>query len=504
MFCKNCGHNLADGARFCTECGTVVTDEARNIYDKSVREEPSYPSSPVSDSPAEYSTESGQNICSVCKTPNAEGLKFCVNCGLPIGESKEKTNFDVNMQSKQTKSKAPLIIIIVAVAVVLLGAVAALFIFDPFDFGLGKDDSSKTTVETTYDNGYDWQENNGFENGFNEVTRNFTYLEPKTEPVEIGPVNDNTGVIDKSQMQSLQSKIAKKESATGVTIKFTIKDDLNLNAESFANRECINECGDDGIYIVIDTKRNEAAIATSGDGEKYVGASAKRMVDEGIEEHIEYAEYYDACVKVLDNILNKEKSTRFEEVAGADQVVFVEKNSGSNTGKLYLVEWYRGDEEILYEIDKVYLGKDGITSSPSETKSATPKGTFKLGFAFSDKRLDTKLDSKVIKSGDVWVDDSDSRYYNTLQHGSTSNSKWDSAENTYYAFSSGIFEACILIEHNGDGYTKGERGKGSCIYVSGKNKDLSTSYGDVNVSASQMADLLLLLDEAKNPHIVIR
>ena len=145
-----------------------------------------------------------------------------------------------------------------------------------------------------------------------------------------------------------------------------------------------------------------------------------------------------------------------------------------------------------------------ITESPSEYKSATPKGEFKLGFAFSTNSLNTKLNTMTITPGTVWVNDPDSDYYNTVQHGSTSNPpKWSSAEDTYSIFTSGVNYACILIEHNGDGYTKGVSPNGSCMYVSGKNKNLTKSYGDVNISAEDMRELLSYLDKKMNPYIII-
>lgn len=513
VFCKKCGHKLVDGARFCTDCGTVITDDVRSVYDKNIQSGTVNPTdNETSENKAEEIRVSApvKPVCKVCGQPCTEGLRFCTGCGTALDEdlhnegviniaqttavTSEVSNFDVTVPQQKKKSKAPLVIILVVIALLLVGGIVAFLLLDPF--GLKSDETEATSISTTADNG------SGGQNG-DDVSEITQATEEITEPVESAPVTDLTGKLDRGQMQSLLGNIAEKENRTGVVIKVALKADLKEDAESFAKKECVKECGENGIFVVFDAKSKTAALATSGNGEKYVGGVAKKMVKSGVSDYLKDEKYYEAITDVVNSILDTEKVNRFKKVDGAEQVVFVEKSSDSNTGKLTLVEWYEGEEIIVYEISKVYLGKDGITASPSETKSATPKGTFRLGFAFSDKKLNTKLDSVVIKSGDVWVDDSDSKYYNTLQHGSTSNSKWDSAENTYYAFSSGIFEACILIEHNGDGYTKGESGKGSCIYLSGKNKELSTSYGDVNISASQMEDLLSCLDESKNPHIVI-
>ena len=191
---------------------------------------------------------------------------------------------------------------------------------------------------------------------------------------------------------------------------------------------------------------------------------------------------------------------KFKRINNSDQVVYAD----SKKSKLTLIEWSNDSPKKLFETKKVYFGMDGITDSPSEYKSATPKGTFKLGFAFSNHSLNTNLDTLTVTSGMVWVDDPNSNYYNTVQYGPTNNPpKWSSAEDTYAIFNGGTNYACILIEHNGDGYTKGVRAKGSAMYLAGKNTNLTKSYGDVNISATDMKTLLSYLDESDNPYIVI-
>lgn len=482
MICKNCGKENIEGAKFCFACGSKL--EGVSVA--------------VAQATQQFTPVVDKVICSSCHNANKAGLKFCCYCGsdltgkATVGLLQEETNCDVTIpQSAKKKSKSSLVVVLVVLIAILGAGAVALLAFNPF----GSDES-----ETSDTNNITINQNIGV--SYQEQTKG-TSVEV-TESVQNPGITDLTGIMNRGQNQDLLGRIGTKEDITGLSIKILIASEITQSAELYANEQCAQQCGEDGIFAVIDAKNNILAVATVGKGEKYLSSATNRLVKEGAAEYLKKGQYYEACVELLDSILDSERVSRFEAVEGAEQVIYVEKNSGSNTGKLTLVEWVDGYEEVLYEANKVYLGKDGITDSPSESKCATPKGTFKLGFAFSDRKLSTKLDSKVIKSGDVWVDDSDSEYYNTLQHGSASNSKWSSAENTYYAFSSGLFEACILIEHNGDGYTKGVSGKGSCIYLSGKNKELSTSYGDVNITAEQMETILSYLDEAKNPHIVIR
>lgn len=197
----------------------------------------------------------------------------------------------------------------------------------------------------------------------------------------------------------------------------------------------------------------------------------------------------------------------FKKVSGANQVIYAD-----STGKYFtLVNWSSGNPKVEFSTNNVYFGKEGVTKNPREGLPATPAGTFPLGFAFSTSSLDTNLDTVRIKPNMVWIDDPNSDYYNMLIEVNNytgippakNPGKWNSSEQTYSIFSPTTRSACILIEHNGDGYTKGTPNKGSCMYISGKYSNLSSSSGDINISAEDMEKLLALLDKDNNPHIVI-
>ena len=64
----------------------------------------------------------------------------------------------------------------------------------------------------------------------------------------------------------------------------------------------------------------------------------------------------------------------------------------------------------------------------------------------------------------------------------------------------------IYIEHNGNGFSSDNvrPGYGSAIGLRGQNGSLSPTYGDVDISANDMKDLLSKLDADKNPVIEIK
>lgn len=195
-------------------------------------------------------------------------------------------------------------------------------------------------------------------------------------------------------------------------------------------------------------------------------------------------------------------SRDFTAVPGALQTVEVVKDSKSNKATVTMLNWDDNTGIIMLQCSG-YVGKDGITNSPSESRDATPSGTFKLGMVLTSRELGTKMPVEKVREGDVWVTDPDSAYYNTKQSKATQ-SDWKSSDDIFKTFNDGERYAGILIEHNGDGRTKGKPDKGSGFLLSGKAAKLSESIGDVNISEADMIKLLKLLDVSKNPTIIIR
>ena len=103
------------------------------------------------------------------------------------------------------------------------------------------------------------------------------------------------------------------------------------------------------------------------------------------------------------------------------------------------------------------------------------------------------------------VDDTNSGYYNMIMEKSSipSGTHYD---NIGKGLTNGTTYATIYIEHNGDGFSSQNvvRNKGSAIGVRGQYIALKPNYGDVDISASDMRDLLSRLDASKSPMIEIK
>lgn len=139
---------------------------------------------------------------------------------------------------------------------------------------------------------------------------------------------------------------------------------------------------------------------------------------------------------------------------------------------------------------------------------ATPAGEFDILYYLGTVDRHSKLTYTAINAGDVWVSDPDSDFYNTLQRNSSSRG-WDTtqAENLYRKFHDDYSAACIMFNYNGDGLHSGTAvsGKGSDIFIDGVGAkgNLTSGYGDIKITASDMLMLLGYLDSDKHPTLSI-
>ncbi len=152
------------------------------------------------------------------------------------------------------------------------------------------------------------------------------------------------------------------------------------------------------------------------------------------------------------------------------------------------------------------IGKNGITANKVEGDGCTPEGEYELTFCCGLYAPDTDMDFQTIDEYSVWVDDTDSYYYNTLQSEYSYYCDWSSAEPMYDSYFKGDrHNYCINIAANGDGITTDNviPGNGSVITLCGKNETLAPTHGCVDISGDDMIELLRYLDSSKSPEIII-
>lgn len=182
------------------------------------------------------------------------------------------------------------------------------------------------------------------------------------------------------------------------------------------------------------------------------------------------------------------------------QKLTVSASRGSSQASAVLYEWKNGDWEKTASYSAT-VGSNGIGTT-REGSSYSPIGIHKLGVALSSSTVSTNLSTYHVTGNTCVVDDTDSSFYNQIIE------LGDIPSGVHYdnigkGFVSGSTYATIFIEHNGNGFSSNgvTLGNGSAIGLRGQYGSLSATYGDVDISAEDMKDLLSRLDVKKNPMI---
>lgn len=81
-FCTECGHALTEEATVCPECGTKIQNSAN----------PSSGRTEETQKATQTDTRQAEEVCPQCGTPYRPGVQFCTECGTRRAESPAETN----------------------------------------------------------------------------------------------------------------------------------------------------------------------------------------------------------------------------------------------------------------------------------------------------------------------------------------------------------------------------------------------------------------------------
>lgn len=208
----------------------------------------------------------------------------------------------------------------------------------------------------------------------------------------------------------------------------------------------------------------------------------------------------DRCMELLTIILN---SVPHMQPTDDDCGQFVLAELSGSSAVLTYYEKTPVGWELIYSFDAT-AGKNGISYSKTEGDNCTPAGEYDLLFYFGETTPVTDFTYIETDSDSVFVDDSASPFYNTLQL--DNNGSWSSCEDLHTRyFGSGQYSNLIYIGYNGDGRTAGSAtaGRGSMVTICGKTGTLSATGGCIDIAAYNLSLLLVELDPAENPVIII-
>jgi L,D-peptidoglycan transpeptidase YkuD (ErfK/YbiS/YcfS/YnhG family) len=145
-----------------------------------------------------------------------------------------------------------------------------------------------------------------------------------------------------------------------------------------------------------------------------------------------------------------------------------------------------------------HLGSGGLTTQPSETKPATPIGSFTLTQAFgSAGNPGTPLPYFRTDSSDWWVSDANSPLYNTHQRCSTGCPFNTAAgENLYQA--GFVYTYAVVIDYNRSPVTPGA---GSAFFLHVSNG--SATVGCISIPEANLVAIMSWLTPSSQPRILI-
>lgn len=174
-------------------------------------------------------------------------------------------------------------------------------------------------------------------------------------------------------------------------------------------------------------------------------------------------------------------------------VIIVPEKNDSSEAKIACYE--RKNTEWIQVFDKMdgKIGKNGVTENKVEGDMKTPIGVYSFGIFFgSGENLGFKFHYRKVDGNQFWVDDVESKYYNTWQYG-TNKKDWKSAENLLHP----AYKYAAVINYN----SKCIKGKGSAIFFHKINNGATA--GCIAAKEDELIKILRWLNPNKHPLIKI-
>jgi len=203
---------------------------------------------------------------------------------------------------------------------------------------------------------------------------------------------------------------------------------------------------------------------------------------------------FNKYISTLPSISEKTVVDQMKTLGNSKQVILVKaSNEQTRNVTIETYEKLNNSWKKLHTYSGV-IGKNGMTSSKREGDYKTPEGKYTITTAFGrQSNPGTKLTYKKITSNDVWVDDSNSKLYNSWQLASENKGRWDSAEQMNIP----LYEYGFVINYNLSRIPY----KGSAIFFHVEGKSGYTA-GCTATSKFNVLSILKWLDPVKSPVII--
>lgn len=185
---------------------------------------------------------------------------------------------------------------------------------------------------------------------------------------------------------------------------------------------------------------------------------------------------------------NPSDSNKVDIAAAKDATSVILVKSNKSTADLTFMVNEGGFWKEVLSTDKAWVGKNGVTNHKQEGDGCTPIGVYTLSQPFGcEDAPEGVKDYTKLTEDEYWVDDGESKYYNTMVRKSEADEEWKSAEH--------LVEETVAYAYacNIDYNTQCVPGNGSAIFL-----HCSTgrpTAGCVSVPQDVMIQLLQLINE---------
>ncbi|HEY4618674.1 MAG TPA: L,D-transpeptidase family protein [Flavobacterium sp.] len=188
-----------------------------------------------------------------------------------------------------------------------------------------------------------------------------------------------------------------------------------------------------------------------------------------------------------------------KKLENVDQLLVVYNYQQENySATLVALEKKGGDWALKFDTKEVGIGKNGFAPSLAkrEGDGKSPTGIFRLGKLYTyEKELKTLLDYQQTTADDKWIDDPNSKDYNTYVRGATTAKSYENL-----VLSNDAYKYCMVIEYNTNPIIKG---KGSAIFFHLAVKKPYFTAGCVAIDEENMKLMVNWLDPKLNPTIIM-
>jgi L,D-peptidoglycan transpeptidase YkuD (ErfK/YbiS/YcfS/YnhG family) len=189
----------------------------------------------------------------------------------------------------------------------------------------------------------------------------------------------------------------------------------------------------------------------------------------------------------------------------ARQVVTVVARSQSSTTAT-LQAWRKTKRGWLRRGPRshAHIGADGMTWHASESRSATPMGSFTLTRAFGhDSDPGTTLPYLHTNPSDWWISQEGS-LYNTLQSCSSNCAFNQGSPNEHLYYETPYYDYAVVIDYNTRNAPGGvKQGKGSAFFLHVHPSGTGATAGCVDIPVRRLVAIMRWLAPAKHPRILI-